>query len=283
MKLTNTEVKLALKISKVIQERIDITGDTNYRSTDVFPYLVKRGFYEPDKHNGIHFRRFLNKLYKCGELVSLIPQCTKINPAKDKITSEWYFHDAKDKMPKPKNEEENPLKDFIDQEMNVWQAIDIVKMLIAGINPISKEDLDKNDVCCHPIVQEALKTFITPESYEVEIEILKEELANTNEDEMVNISEEIEYDVDKDEWYEQMQKEINSWDSTLKVKNISEQVLNIRKKYPRAYELWSDRENEILAAGWQLFKSKSKVAKLLQRSPSSVSLELVKLEIIDKK
>jgi len=167
--------------------------------------------------------------------------------------------------------------------MNVWQAIDIVKMLIAGINPISKEDLDKNDVCCHPIVQEALKTFITPESYEVEIEILKEELANTNEDEMVNISEEIEYDVDKDEWYEQMQKEINSWDSTLKVKNISEQVLNIRKKYPRAYELWSDRENEILAAGWQLFKSKSKVAKLLQRSPSSVSLELVKLEIIDKK
>lgn len=283
MKLTNAEVKLALKISKVIQERIDITGETNYRSNDVFPYLVKKGLYMPDRHNGVHFRRFLNKVAKYGELDTLIPQCTKINPVKNEIFSEWYFHDAKDKMPKPKNEEENTLKDFIDQEMNVWQAIDIVKMLIAGINPISKEDLDKNDVCCHPIVQEALKTFITPESYEVEIEILKQELANTNEDETVNILEEIDHDVDKDEWYEQMQKEINSWDSKLNVKTISEQVLNYRKKYARAYELWTDRENEILAAGWQLFKSKSKVAKLLQRSPSSVSLELVKLEIIDKK
>lgn len=285
MKLSNDEVRLALKISKVIQERIDITGDTNLRSTDVFPYLVKRGLYEKDRHNGIHFRKFLNKLANYSELGSLIPQCTRINPVKDEIFSNWFFHDAKEKMPKPKNEEENPLEHFIDEEMNVWQAIDIIKMLISGTNPITKEKLDKNDVCCHPLVQEALKIFITPEAYEIEIENLKQELTDTTKDEeiTVEVPEEINNDIDKDEWCEQMQLEINSWESTLNLNKLSEDMLNIRKKYPRAYELWTNRENEILANGWQLFNRKSTISKLLLRSPGSVSAELVKLQIIKKK
>lgn len=64
---------------------------------------------------------------------------------------------------------------------------------------------------------------------------------------------------------------------------LSNDVINVRKKHPRAYELWTNRENEILANGWQLFKRKSTIAKLLQRSRGSVSAELVKLQIIEKK
>ena len=98
MKLTKEEVIKAYKISKVIQKRIDITKQTNLRSTDVFPYLVKKKLFKPDRHNGVHFRNFLNKLSRSGELHTLIPQCTQIKPVDDEIYSEWFFHDAKDKL-----------------------------------------------------------------------------------------------------------------------------------------------------------------------------------------
>jgi hypothetical protein len=167
-KTTKEDIALALKISKIIQARIDITGDTNLRSTDVFPFLVKKGLFVPDKHNGYHFRKFLNKLAKTGELKSLIPQCTQIKPLNDHIFSEWYFHNAKDKMPKSvdiTNDQDTSLnKDRLDSDfsknMDLEEAIEIIKMMINNINPISQKPFDDLGVCLDMTVKEALKTLI---------------------------------------------------------------------------------------------------------------------------
>lgn len=184
MKLKKGEVKKALNISKTIQHYIDMTGDTNLRSTDVFPELVRKGIFEPDRHNGIHFRRFLYKLEKSGELKTLIPQCAQVKPINGQIFSEWYFHCAKDKMPKPINRHqvlatnsiisnsdiktENFSIEKIKEKytpMHIEEAIDIVKMLIAGVNPITERPYDNLGVCSDITVVEALKTIITPEAY----------------------------------------------------------------------------------------------------------------------
>ncbi|MHA7941695.1 hypothetical protein ACJOV8_001275 [Formosa sp. 3Alg 14/1] len=174
MKLTDDEIKKALKISKIIQTRIEITGDTNLRSTDVFPYLMKANIFLKDRHNGVHFRKFLNKLARCGELQSLIPQCTRINPLEDEIFSEWYFHDAKDKMPKSKTQSYLYIYDELLQvnkmssegsNMEIYEAIDIIKMLIEGVNPISERPQDDLGVCADMTVIEALKTIIAPVEY----------------------------------------------------------------------------------------------------------------------
>ncbi|MCH4552203.1 hypothetical protein [Aestuariibaculum lutulentum] len=183
MKLAPSEVKKAYKISKIIQHRIDMTKELNLRSTDIFPDLVRKGLYEEDKNNGIHFRRFLKKLAQHGELRSLIPQCTHIAPAKGEKFNEWYFNDAKDKMPetrplnggdilKSKTTSQNPNLVITDKHrMDLDEAIDIIKMLIAGINPVTERFQDDLGVCNEIVVKEALKTIIDPVSYKEKEEI----------------------------------------------------------------------------------------------------------------
>jgi hypothetical protein len=168
MPLTKEDIIKAYKISKAIQQRIDITKKTNIRSTDVFPYLVKKGLFEPDRHNGVYFRKFLHKLDRHGELESLIPQCSKIRPTENEIFSEWYFHNAKDKMPKSKvitdnSNKSSKYKSTVNKnKMDFEEAVDIIKMLIDGINPITERPQDDLGVCTDISVIEALKTLIDP-------------------------------------------------------------------------------------------------------------------------
>ena len=49
---------------------------------------------------------------------------------------------------------------------------------------------------------------------------------------------------------------------------------NIRELYPRAYEIWSERELKIAEIAWSVLKKIDKVAKLLKRQPSSVEKRL---------
>lgn len=283
MKLTHSEVKKAYKISKVIQKRIDITGETNLRSTDVFPYLVKKGLFEPDRHNGIHFRRFLHKLAKNGELANLIPQCTRINPVKDETFSEWYFHDAKSKMPKPKVEKKYAIKNFIDEEMDITNAIDIIKMLMAGINPITEEELNSDDICLHPIVQEALKTIIDPESYKLEIDKLKNDLNNKLNSKKRNKQSPFEaYLNDSDVWFQKVKEEVNNWRNKRNEEKLTSYQKGVRKVHKRAFEFWTKREKEILVEGWDKCKDENKLCKILQRTSSSILLKLEALEVIKK-
>ena len=55
---------------------------------------------------------------------------------------------------------------------------------------------------------------------------------------------------------------------------------NIRKTYPRAYEIWSDRELKILEITWKIFLKVEKVAKLLKRQPSAVEKRLKRIGLI---
>lgn len=274
MKLSTEEVKKALEISKIIQKRIEITGSTNLRSTDIFPYLVKKGIFPKDRHNGVLFRKFLNKMAKYGELHSLIPQCTRIKPLEGEVFSEWYFHDAKDKMPKPKyisskklNEDEvsTSLNEIELFEMNIEEATDIVKMLIAGVNPITEVYLDGNDVCMHPKVSEALEIIINPDSYDVykiREKATKKSLA-----------------LNKEIWFNETRAEILEWPSDISENVNSVDVENIRKLYPRAYEKWTDREKDILSKANKLFNDKIRISKLLQRTEGSISSMLNHIEI----
>ncbi|WP_370477198.1 hypothetical protein [Tamlana flava] len=182
MKLTNKDIQLALKLSKTIQHFLEITGNTNLRSTDVFPYLKRHGYFKNDVDNGKEFRSFLKKLYKANMLGSLVPQCHYIPSLNNPNFGEWYFHDAKDKMPKANgiksNGHEKNFENNLSQikstyaKMDINEAIDIVQMLIAGINPVTERLQDDLGVCADPTVIEALKTIIDPEAYREEIDAL---------------------------------------------------------------------------------------------------------------
>lgn len=56
------------------------------------------------------------------------------------------------------------------------------------------------------------------------------------------------------------------------------QQLETRNNYKRAYELWSEREDEILVRAFNKFKRIDKVAELLERQPSAVEKRLEDLK-----
>lgn len=93
MSITHEDFQRAKRISRAIQEYIDMTGESDLRSTDVYPYLAKKGLVEKDRHNGLRFRQFLNKL-KDNDLLKLIPQCVCI-PGLQNEMNEWHFYSAK--------------------------------------------------------------------------------------------------------------------------------------------------------------------------------------------
>jgi len=55
----------------------------------------------------------------------------------------------------------------------------------------------------------------------------------------------------------------------------------IRKMYPRAYEIWTEKEIEIARIAYRLFRKLNKVAKLLRRQPSAVEMKLRSRGIIE--
>lgn len=274
MKLSKNEVKKALLISKTIQKTIELTGSTNMRSTDVFPYLVKKGLFEEDRNNGVYFRRFLKKLDKTGELQTLIPQCERVNPINNQIFSEWYFHDAKDQMPKSKYKIENDLKskiskvqnqDFEEESlMSILEATDIVKALIAGVNPITGVYLDNQDICLNPMVSEALEVIINPDSFDVYK--IREKAAKK----ALLLNKEI--------WYNQTQSQILKWPSSISEDVNKADIEKIRKTHARAFEKWTDKERDILKKANELFEDKNRIAKLLQRTEGAVLAMLENLE-----
>lgn len=299
MSLSQSEVKKALKVSKAIQHYIELTNQTNLRSTDIFPYLVNKGLFVKDKNNGLYFRRFLKKLDRCGELNTLIPQCSRVKPIKNEIFSEWYFHNAKDKMPKsvlekpeckletiipiePKEKVKETFKkeQKLNGRLEFDEAVEIVSELIAGVNPLTNEYLDVDNVCCNEKVRLALKTIISPQSYRQEIEKLKTSINNQKSN--IELDTELSDKQDEDDWLIDIKNEINTWKNKRLESKFSEIELNIRKVHKRAYEFWSEREEEILKKAWDYFKNEHKLAELLQRTPSSIKRKLKALEVIQK-
>lgn len=50
--------------------------------------------------------------------------------------------------------------------------------------------------------------------------------------------------------------------------------LETRRNYPRAYEIWTEKEIDIMVTAWRSYRKVNKVALLLKRQPSSVEGKL---------
>lgn len=90
MGITQEDIQKAFRISRAIQKYLEMSGKEGLRSTDLYPYLASKGLIEKDRHNGLHFRKFLRKL-KDNNALNLLPQCT-CNPAISNQFNEWYFY-----------------------------------------------------------------------------------------------------------------------------------------------------------------------------------------------
>lgn len=95
MDLTQEDFQKAKRISRAIQEYLNETDSDGLRSTDLYPVLARKNLIEKDRHNGVHFRKFL-KFLKENNLLNLIPQCKyQHNPAIPGFI-DWYFYRVKE-------------------------------------------------------------------------------------------------------------------------------------------------------------------------------------------
>ena len=196
-KITHEDLQKARRISRAIQEYLEMANFDGARSTDVYEYLCRKGIIERDRHQGIHFRRFLKKLQE-NNLLRLIPQCT-CRPSKFDF-NEWYFYRVS-----PNRQELGDIKQ---------------------INP----------------APENLKTPLITES------------------EINDLIEEYKQQID-----------------ALPIRNdkeYSQQELEIRSYYPRAFEYWTRQEIVIMVNAYKKFNRVDKVAELLRRQPSAVKMKL---------
>ena len=193
MNFTHEDFQKARRISKAIQEYLESINQEGLRTTDLYPYLARKGVIEKDRHSGVHFRRFLRKL-KENDLLHLIPQCQCRATGTEFL--EWYFYKAKqeDKNSEP---DKKPAKTHFPS--------------------ISEEEIDE-------LIKKA-KPHI-------------EKLPKIDEDKL-----------------QPHQKEL-------------------RKLYPRAYEIWTEKEIKIMHRAFKKFNRVDKVAELLSRQPSVVRKKL---------
>jgi hypothetical protein len=102
MAITPAEIQQALRISKAIQEHLEITGTVNVPSTDLYGILADKQLVERDHEKGKNFRAFLTKLVKAN-MLNLIPQCRAMARSGGKY--DWTFNRAADRMPVRKQAE----------------------------------------------------------------------------------------------------------------------------------------------------------------------------------
>jgi len=97
MNLTQEDFQKAKRISRAIQEYLEDTKEDGLRSTDIYPILARKNLIEKDRHNGLHFRKFLKSL-KENNLLKLIPQCKYQYSTNGADFLEWYFYRVKSEI-----------------------------------------------------------------------------------------------------------------------------------------------------------------------------------------
>jgi len=266
MKISDNEIKKALKIKNAVQKYLEQTKKVNLRSTDVFPFLVRRGLYEKDYRNGLYFRQFLKKLYKANMLRSLIPQCKYVPGINGEIYGEWYFNIHRPKEVRVRIEEkiEESRIPNVNDSLSYEEAKDNLWQLIQGLNPLSGEMLDVKEDPGFILISSSLKVFIESDS----------SFKNEKSQEDLNV-EEVE------------EKEIiippNSKAADCLTNSISQTdyIGNIRRTYSNAYNPWTKEEESLLI---EFHKEKYKVgeiAKKLKRQHGAIKARLKKLGLLD--
>ncbi len=140
MNISHEDFQKARRISRAIQEYLEQINQDGLRSTDIYPILAKQGLIEKDRHNGLHFRKFLKHL-KDNNLLKLIPQC-QYRTTKTEFV-EWYFY--RSRMSTSNNEtlqtgERNLIApDISEGEIN--DLIEKAKPHVANLPKIDKANL----------------------------------------------------------------------------------------------------------------------------------------------
>jgi len=146
MIISDEEINKALKIRNAVQKFLVQTQKVNLRSTDVFPYLVRRGLYKEDVRNGLYFRRFLKRLYIANMLKSLIPQCSYVPGINGEIFGEWYFNSFKfAKVQTFDGEEKLNKADCVEKILDLESAKQIILNFLDGLHPLTNEPLADED------------------------------------------------------------------------------------------------------------------------------------------
>jgi len=191
--ISHEEFQKARRISRAIQKYLESTGKNGLRSTDLYPMLARKKLIQTDRHNGLHFRRFLITLKEKGVLKSLIPQCD-YRETKNEF-NQWYFY-------------------AVNKSNQIQPKAGQAERIIAPNMP-----------------EDEAGAFI--------------------------------------EKYKSQVKKLPMLPDT-----VTPQVEETRLSYPRAYAPWTYAEINIMNEVYQHTKRIDKVAELLQRQPSSISMKL---------
>lgn len=269
MTISDDEIKKALKIKNAIQHYLEMTKEVNIRTTDVFPYLVRRGIFGADKHNGLYFRRFLKRLYKANMLRSLIPQCTYVPGINGEIFGEWYFNIHKLEEVRGIKEEdmEESIVPNLINSLSYEEAKENLWQLTQGVNPLSGEPLNEIEDKSLILISRSLNIFMNADKTSEEdfkqvlIEQTQEENPKTS---LISKSEEEE---------EEEESAINT-----SHKNYIEKI---RVTHPNAYNPWDMEEDSMLKHLYNKNYKVIEIAEKLKRQPGAIRSRLKKNGLLD--
>jgi len=199
MDLNHVDFQKARRISKAIQEYLKQINEDGLRSTDIYPILARKGLIEKDRHNGLHFRKFLRKL-KDNNLLNLIPQCQYRTTKTDFV--EWYFYRSRVDVNKKETALTNDERKLIKPEKTGQEISDFIEKAKPHVAKLPK----------------------------------------------------------------------------IAVSSLTPPMLEIRFNYARAYEIWTEREIEIMISADKELIGIDKIAELLERQPSAVRRRLEQIK-----
>lgn len=256
MKISDNDIKKALKIKNAVQHYLEMTKDVNIRSTDVFPYLVRKGIFDADKNNGLFFRRFLKKLYKANMLKSLIPQCSYVPGINGEIFGEWYFNISSSNSFVGEikcSETNNDEPDII----SIEDARKTLYDLIEGRNPDTGKSIDKIEDPNLYKISQSLKIFIEYDDniYEIQNMPTKEIASNIAKKES-----------------------LNTFQNNQKGENIPAYSKDkIRKSHENAYKPWTPEEETFLTELFEQGLTVKEIAHKMKRQHGGIRSRLKKL------
>ncbi|WP_298527876.1 hypothetical protein [uncultured Christiangramia sp.] len=256
MEISNDEIKKALKIKNAVQYYLDMTKEVNIRSTDVFPYLVRKGIFVQDKNNGLFFRRFLKRLYKANMLKSLIPQCTYVPGINGEIFGEWYFNINSSRSP-TKNAECSEAKNDEPIIITIEDARKTLYDLIEGRNPDTGKLIDRLEDPNLYKISQALKIFTEIEDNvdEFKNKPVKDIQSRSNRDKTLN-SLQVDPEVENNPVYS---------------------VDKIRKSHENAYKPWTSEEETHLTELFEQGFTIKEIARKMKRQNGGIKSRLRKL------
>ncbi|SFD65144.1 hypothetical protein SAMN05518672_102797 [Chitinophaga sp. CF118] len=139
MRCNQEDYQKARRIAKAIQDYFRMTLPSKARSSDIYHHLAKHNLIEKDRHEGIHFRAFLQKL-KANNLLHLIPQC-KWQPSPSG-GNEWHFYRISDeKMEEASNTKTNKKVNISHRPITAEKEIDrLIELAKHAIEKLPKTD-----------------------------------------------------------------------------------------------------------------------------------------------